>query len=438
MDEKQKELIIKKIVNISENLQDPLACRNRRRRFISRDGISYCLTDRFLDFWDDILRDLLIKHKWNTKFSEKYVDSKLQEIISNLIRDRSPQKAHEYLDQLEKEYEHYSIEQVLRIPLFGIELDERLIELGNVTFKKLNDERTEELIVMLNQAISNSSNTDEEKKMHFDFEKELINEYLRDRVCAEISLLAEPDRALEIAETEAQRALDLLRYAIPAIYSSDKKVTIGLQGEYSSQTRYAQIFSADGQSFSCTITSVGPLFPLELSTQNLEHMEKIGVFTLGDILKKEQLSKFEETLLQGIEWFSRAQTQSEPKNKLLNLITVLETFLTPRGTDPIQKTISEGVAILLKDDAIQRKSLMKRVKQFYGLRSKLSHGHSKEILDADIRLLLNIVGSLIMILIEERDHFASKEDLINWIEYKKLGGLPENWNKYNEFLGELN
>jgi hypothetical protein len=435
MEKQQKESIIKDIVKIAENLQDPFTRGNRRSRFVSRDGIAYSLTDEYLDLWDDILKELLIKHNWNMKFSEKYVDSKLQEIINNLTNDKYPQRVHEYFDQLENEYEQYSKEQVIYIPLFGIELDEALIELGNITLEKLSDKRTDELIERLCRVILSSSNTDEEKKMHFDHEKKLIDEYLRNRVCAVIALTAEPDRALEIAETETQRTLDLLRYAIPAIYSPDKKVIIGLQGKYSRQIRYAQIFSADGESFSCRIASVGPLFPLELSIQNLKHMKKIGVFVLGDILKKEKASKFEETLLQGIEWFSRAQIQSEPKNKLLNLMTVLETFLTPNGNDPIQKTIAEGTAILLKDDPISRKKLIRRIKVFYGLRSKLSHGQGKEILDADVRELLNITGSLIMILTEQKDHFASKEELRNWIEYKKLGGLPEEWDKYKESLG---
>jgi hypothetical protein len=435
MEKKQKELNVKKILKIVENLQAPFARGNRRTRFTARDGIQYSLRDECLDLWDTILRDLLVKYNWNKKFSEKYLDLRLQEIINNIIKDGRPQRAYEYFDQLADEYEQYSNEQILNIPLFGIELNEKTIELGNITLKNLNDELTEELIARLSHVISNSSNTDDEKKLHFDQEKELIDKYLRNQVCAILAVNAEPERALEIAETESERALDLLRYAIPAIYSKDKGVIIGLQGEYSRNIRYAQIFSADGDSFSCRITAVGPGYPLELSPQNIEHMKKIGVFALGDLLKKGQLNNFEETLLQGIEWFSRAQTQSEPKNKLLNLITVLETFLTPDGNDPIQKTIAEGTAILLKDDPIRRKKLIRRIKVFYGLRSKLSHGQGKEILDTDIKELLNIAGSLIMILTEQKDRFISKEELINWIEYKKLGGLPEEWDKYKESLG---
>lgn len=43
-----------------------------------------------------------------------------------------------------------------------------------------------------------------------------------------------------------------------------------------------------------------------------------------------------------------------------------------------------------------------------------------------------------MVLIKLMDQFESKEELINWIEYRKLGGLPENWKSYKESLTSLN
>lgn len=298
----------------------------------------------------------------------------------------------------------------------------------------MDDISTDELISRLELVLSKTLNTDSEKLMFLEQERARINKFLRNNVCSIITLTAEPQRALEIAESETERTIDLLRYAIPAIYSPDNRVMIGLQGEYSWQTRYVPIIAVDGSAFNCKGNVVGPLFSLELSTTNIEHMRKIGVFALGEILEKRQLNNFEETLLQGIEWFSRSQTQSILKNKLLNLITVLETFLTPGGGDPIQKSIAEGVSILVEDDVHDRKKLLKKMKNFYKLRSSLSHGHGEDILDIDVRELTTIAGKLIAILLKLKDQFESKQDLINWIEYRKLGGLPENWNEYKEWL----
>jgi len=363
MRNEQNDSLVKKLVKIAENTSDPLVRGTKRNMFISRGGIAYSLNNGFLDLWNNILTDLLIKYDWNKKFSEKYVDAKLQEIIVKIIKDGNSQKAFDYFDQLLNEYEKYSKDYTVYLPLFGIELDQKTVKLGNIILKKIDDNRTDELVSILRQVISKTSNTDDEKQMFFEQEKENIIKFLKNKVCAVITLNAEPDRALEIAETETRRTIDLLRYAIPAIYSTNKRVTIGLQGEYSWQTRYVPIIASDGNSFHCKDKVVGPLFPLELSTINVEQMKKIGVFTLGDLLEKKQLNNFEETLLQGIEWFSRSQTQLELKNKLLNLITVLETFLTPGGNDPIQTSIAEGLAILLEDDILRKKILMKKIKK---------------------------------------------------------------------------
>ena len=437
MHKEQRESFVKRIVNIAENARDPRVHGEKRSRFISREGIAFRLTDGCLDLWDDILEDLLIKNDWNKKFSEEHVDAKLQEIISKIIKDGNSQKAFEYFDQLTNEYEQFSKEHILHIPLFGIELNEGSIKIGNLNLKKMDDKNTDELISRLEHAISKTSNTDDEKQMYFEQEKEDVNKFLRNKVCAVVTVTAEPERALEIAEAEAQRTIDLLRYAIPAIYSGDKRVIIGLQGEYSWQTRYVPIIAVDGSGFNIINRVVGPLYPLELSTENLEYMRKIGVFSLGSLLEEGHLNDFEETLFRGIEWFSRSQTQTELKNKLLNLITVLETFLTPGNNDPIQKSIQEGTAILLENDALPRKKLMKKIKIFYGLRSKLSHGHNKEVLDADVRELSNISRLLIMALIELKDQFETREELINWVEYRKLGGIPEKWSEYKDSLKSL-
>lgn len=434
MMQEKRESFVRKIAKIAENLHEPSVRGSRRTRFVAGEDAAFSLANGALDLWDNIIKDLLIINRWNAKFSEKYLDKKLQEIMNKIIKDGDSRKALEYFNQLVDDYEQYSKIHILYLPLFGIEMVEKPIKLGNVVLKRMDDNSIEELESRIEKTVNQSLNTDEEKQMFVEQENENLNKFLRNKVCAIIEVTAEPDRALEIAETEAERTIDLLRYAIPAIYSPSKNVAVGLQGEYSYQTRYTPIFAIDGKSFSCINSVVGPLFPLELSDTNVRHMRNIGVFTLGEIMEKKQPSKFEEELLKGIEWFSRAQTQSEPKNKLLNLITVLETFLTPGQNDPIQKSIAEGVAILLGKDAVGRKKIMKRIKEFYGARSKLSHGHSKEILDTDVRELSNIAGLLIMRLTELRNQFVSKNELIEWIEYVKLGGTPEQWDEYKKIL----
>jgi hypothetical protein len=47
--------------------------------------------------------------------------------------------------------------------------------------------------------------------------------------CAEFCIIAEPDRALERAEEETRRVIDLIRFSVPVIYPDESRVVIGLQ-----------------------------------------------------------------------------------------------------------------------------------------------------------------------------------------------------------------
>ncbi len=40
-------------------------------------------------------------------------------------------------------------------------------------------------------------------------------------------------------------------------------------------------------------------------------------------------------------------------------------------------------------------------------------------------------------MIKMKDQFESKDDLLDWIEYRRLGGLSENWKDYREYFNKF-
>ena len=134
------------------------------------------------------------------------------------------------------------------------------------------------------------------------------------------------------------------------------------------------------------------------------------------------MSAFEQTLLRGLHWFSSAETQEEPENRLLNLITCIETCLTPRDGNPITTAIAEGAAIIIAHDLAGRRHLKKRIQELYRRRSAISHGGQTALLDSEWTELRHIAGALLVTLIKRKEEFASQRDLLEWIETKKLGG----------------
>ncbi|NHN79397.1 hypothetical protein HA520_19305 [Azotobacter chroococcum] len=60
------------------------------------------------------------------------------------------------------------------------------------------------------------------------------------------------------------------------------------------------------------------------------------------------------------------------------------------------------------------------MKDYYGKRSAVAHGGSKLITDAEFYTLLVICGSVIMKVIEMLDSCSSQNDLMDWIQDKRL------------------
>ena len=72
---------------------------------------------------------------------------------------------------------------------------------------------------------------------------------MKNRVCVKYKKIAEPEMARKSAENEARKVIDILRYAIPALYKESERVAIGLQGESPLNTRHVVIAPNHKESF---------------------------------------------------------------------------------------------------------------------------------------------------------------------------------------------
>jgi hypothetical protein len=65
--------------------------------------------------------------------------------------------------------------------------------------------------------------------------------------------------------------------------------------------------------------------------------------------------------------------------------------------------------------------LKKELQRLYGTRSKLSHGVHTEILPDDLYLLDDLTKCFLVAMIEHREKFHSKQDLLRFLEQQRLG-----------------
>jgi hypothetical protein len=368
------------------------------------------LAGKDAETFDEACSTLLQETRWSDKFSETYVADLLRRLLGQLHTDGSPTKAEQLLKELEANYQAYQKTHTVLILLSSIVMHEPALKIGQVTIKKMTpDELRRRLGVHAATQVGQH-----------------LTESLANSVVAEFSTVAEPIRAKEIAIEETRRVMDLLRYAIPFIFPDHYKrlgMNVGITGDFAQGEIMAVILPClDGKSMTFTSESKGPLIPVHVSSETMDKLRECGAWDVAAILAKpvSSLSDFERVLLRGIHWFGNALPQAEPENELLSLVTCLETFLTPRDSNPIGTAIAEGVALLLGKTLDERKKLKRRVKNLYGKRSSVSHGGEKAVLEADLTELREVAKKLVRHMISLNTSIQSQKELLEKIEDQKL------------------
>jgi hypothetical protein len=396
MDEKSKKEIILQAVEIVENAE-----------FINDgDQTKFRVKDRSLvynQFMGKILSKLR-KERYIPK--EAYSKEHFYNVIDVLI-SQIYEKGTENIrkNPLEADiFDQAFYEVFVCLILDGVTMSLDSIELGGMTLKKLSKEKID---LILSESIVDSS-----------FLDDLIG-----KVYIEFKTMAEPERALKIAEKESGKILDLIRYSIPFIY--DRPVFVGLQGDTANSTRRSFVVNSDYKLKYSGIEFTGGVYNFDISNRTIQIMKNNGVDKIAEILQKpsNKITDFERGIILGVHWFAYSQTQTELENEFLSLMICLEIFLTPNDGSPISTSISDAAAIILGfEDG--RKTIKTKISEFYTIRSRIVHGRGSNVKEHNVKMLKRYLMLLIPFMVNYKERFEKIGDLIDLInEYKLSGGI---------------
>jgi len=371
-------------------------------------------------------QDLLKKGGLQNTFSVRYAEVKIAELLyyvrsKHTITEEAIAIA---LQPIIDEMESYSQRQEVYVPLVGISMYTNTLDLGNIDLVNMASGEYNRLVERIT-AILATTLPEEGRKGAIESEQNVLSTQIKDRVCARYIVLAESERAIELAETEIQQAVDLLRFAASFLYSYRSKIKIGLAGEINQVgIQGIVVIATDDQTSHIQEKVVGTPLNFDLTDENIQQMRNIGVFDVAELLKNPKRNSFANTLLAGIHMFANAQNEVRLEYKLLNLITCLEIFFTQQNGNPIRATIADGVAFVVGSSREERKYVKDKINKFYQKRSSLSHGGSVDITAQEIQELYTIVGKLLVNLIHksslDEGSFSDKNQLCEWIEDQKF------------------
>ncbi len=396
--------------------------------------------------FEQLLEQIWTKLHCDGIFTKEWVDKELKDILVRIFEEGEQTNLPVFFDQLVGSIENFAIEQNIYLPLDNIEMSgDDVLELGRVKLKKMTDTRIQDVCRAIENVIMQTANTEEEKPQIIEHLHKYSINPLRNKICAEFSCVAQSDVAGERAEEEALRAIDLLRFAIPSIYTflypaefyspserekqkkkrqkseyrTRTRVGVGLQGEVSVGIRRTVIIQTNVEAFSLPGKFVG-MRPFEVSDLNRNTMEQIGALKVSAWLRQQTVTPFQDAILRSIHWFANALVQFEIENELLNLVTSLETLLA-RESDNLMEAVGYGIAFILGNNINERKELISRYNEIYKVRSSTSHHGYRRADEVDLIELRYLSMKIIKFAIEKSGEWEKPEELSAWIKEKKLG-----------------
>lgn len=413
--------IIAKLSGVRPHISEVAAQTSSSARLFVQGEAAFMLKGEGVTKFRDVVREIVRDPELSAKFTEGEIENAAVRMLLVIATEENANASNDSVQELLDELTSYSQQRTVYVPLAGLTV-ERPTRLGQVTLRFMSQDDVASIIKTTKDRLEQNGSPSETR--HAFFSDLFFRDFqaLQGRACAEFTAVATTARLRERALDETRRVLEVLRFARPALYPDHLEIRLGLVWEVFEGVVSFPILDAHTEITGMSFTRPNAPIPFVLSVETIAQMREIGAMDLGDVLSKEysSLTDFEQLLLSALHWLADSEAQVQLENQLLSLITCLETFLTPRDGNPIGTAVAEGLALLIGADVNERVALKKEIKSYYSLRSGISHGGRKAVLQSEVTRLRLLAATLLITLIKRRSEFTSQKDLFLWIEERKL------------------
>lgn len=232
---------------------------------------------------------------------------------------------------------------------------------------------------------------------------------------------AEPERAREFAMEEAERITSVLGIFSGAVLIPDIKCVSKIKGTESIAIA-TTIMENEGDRFQVNseILDKSSARTWRLTQEEITHIRELLLDSFSRLLAAESLNAFEKAVLNSILLYSKSAFTSDPVEKLVYILSSLESILLKNENEPIQQNLAERLAVFTAQELAERKQIIKTVKSVYGIRSRyLHHGHTHAELGLMSEFML-CVWNFFMQLAANIGRFSTKDDFVCAIDDHKL------------------
>jgi Apea-like HEPN len=376
--------------------------------------------------YNKMVQNLLQKDGFRDKYSEKFLKEKLDLIFINSLNVPEDTITRQAVSNMFSEFENFSTKNTVLIPIIGLEIPEKPIFLGSGKLKRVDEAFFKSILRDFKKLILGTKNSEEDKNYYYKIMESSLRRIPLNSSVFELSVVAEPERAVEIAQIELGSIIDVIKFSIPLTQPDGWNVNIGLYGEIIHGVRDSYIISSDKQNFHLNQTRLGPLKNFVLDKITIQLMRKRGAFKILKLLQSppEKLTEIEESIIIATHWLADAQTQKRKENAFLSLAICLESLLSQdpeKSAISVSNSIAEGVSFLFTKSLDERKEAKRRVKDLYAKRSAVAHGRVSAIPDSDFNELKQMAYSCVIKILSLTKKYKKRDELFAHIEDLRMG-----------------
>lgn len=255
-----------------------------------------------------------------------------------------------------------------------------------------------------------------------------LRDSLQAAAAAEVTTLGEPIRAREIALGQVEQSVSMLRLFSPVLLGPYKRSLCKPLAHSELGVNIVLRLTEDGVSLADLEVRMPPELQPEwrLSDSLMEQLWPSGLRAAHDLLVKEERTEFEETVISALLQYSRSALKAEPADKLLYIISALESVLLPESSE-LTKNLQLRMALLLGKTYDERTAITKAVSTAYRLRSDFVH---RNLVVADLGAVREFMREAFRIahkLLSLAGRFETQSEFIAVVDSYKLRGPV--WNE---------
>jgi|GEM_PF-3133997 len=375
-------------------------------------------------FFQNLAYEMLVGNPGLSETVSKVsLEKRLRNIMHDLVDGGDNLRLSLLTDKLWHTLENQDQTKRFYVPLVGVTISIGHLDLGPLRLMQMDQSAVDVAIELIAASIDRTASSMNNKVAAKDMWAKEMTANLLGTVCVTGEVFGDSRTVDDAAREFTGVALDLLRFAIPALQPKDH-VAVSLKGYGVPTTLRRYILPLGVSEGYIPSLKAGAFTDLCLEDRAVSTMDGIGIFKIANLINTNR-TEFQVSIFRAMHWFGESQRQDSPSYELVNLVIGLESFFDTAHFSRTQNTkrkldktslICEAVTVLLYDQIYWEKHFQS-IREGFAARGEVVH-EGKKFAYQNLGYMRDTVFIFLQALIDRMDEFTSSSELLEWVAKK--------------------